>query len=169
MSVLSVEHTGLTLHKFQILSRLYNKMYPTLIYTQDRKIDIVYTANNSGYDIMTQKTAESKLPIIAQVFNGILIVVTMILGVVAFFSLLDIVIMVSLPLVVQSAEPTIQQNYMISTIRNFYLFIGGCFLLGFLIISMDYHTKRLSKRRTTRILVQTLVIELIIIGIDLII
>ena len=104
-----------------------------------------------------------------QVFNALFVIVTMILGVIAFLSLLDIVMMISASLIITSLDVTVQQKYTISTIRNLYLIFGGCFLLGFLIVSMDYHMRHLSETKTRRRLIITLVIELIIIGLNAII
>jgi len=111
----------------------------------------------------------SLLLVVRQFFNALFVIVTIILGVVAFFSLLNILLTISASLVIQSANVTVQQKYTISTVRNFYLLFGGCFLLGFLIVSIDYHMRRLSNPKTTRVLIGTFVIEVIIIGLSLII
>lgn len=114
----------------------------------------------------TKISSTSLLLVVRQFSNVLLVIVTMILGVIAFFSLLDIVLTISAAIVIQTANVSVQQKYTISTIRNFYLLFCGCFLLGFLIVSMDYHTRRLSNPKTTRILMGTFMIQVIILGIS---
>jgi len=114
-------------------------------------------------------STNSLLHVVRQLTNLLLIIVTMILGVVAFFSIMDMLMTIGASVVIQSADITTQQKYTISTIRNVWVLFGGCFLLGFLIVSIDYHTRRLNNPKTTRILMGTSAIEVIIIGLSLII
>lgn len=101
--------------------------------------------------------------------DGALLLITLFLGGISFFVIQDIVLVIATSLVVKSADITVQEIYTISTIRNGWMFCGGCFFLGFLIIGIDYHARKLGKMRTTRLLVITLIFELLIIGIGSII
>ncbi len=114
-------------------------------------------------------STNSLLIVLRQLTNVLLIILTMILGVLTFFAIMDIVMTIGVLIVVQSPEITTQQKYTISTIRNIWVFFGGCLLLGFLIVCIDYHTRRLNNTKTTRILIGTFIIEAIFIGISTII
>lgn len=108
------------------------------------------------------------IPFAQKLLNIFMLIITLILSVVSFFAMLDIVLFVATLLVIQSPDSnTIQQKYTISSIRNVWGFISGCLMLAFLVISVDYHTRRLGNYKTTRILLLTLVIEIIIISIRL--
>lgn len=113
--------------------------------------------------------ANSELPVWLQILNALLVLITLVLGVVTFFSIQDILLTVSAPLIINSADITVQQKYTLSTIRNFWALCGGAFLLAFLVVGLDYHLRRLGNPKTSRILWRTLVIEIIIIGFSLMI
>ena len=110
-------------------------------------------------DEMTKPTL-----ILASIVNSLLLITTLVLGVIAFFSILDILITITTYLVITDPlNTTVREIYVVATVRNFWIFFGGALLLGFLVGGIDYHTRRLGKNRTTRILFWTFAIESIFI------
>lgn len=103
-------------------------------------------------------------PLMFKIFNGILLIISLILGGITFFAILDLLITLVAPLVIGSTDSTVQEAYIFVSIRNFWMFFGGCFFLGFLVVGLDYHTRRLGNAKTRRILLVTLVIEILIIS-----
>lgn len=110
----------------------------------------------------------STFPFVLKIFNGLLLLITLILGVVVFFAILDMVFIISTAIVARTTtDATVQESYIVINIRNIWVFLGGILLLAFLIVGIDYHTKRLSNNKTSRILLWTLLIEFMVIGISL--
>ena len=101
--------------------------------------------------------------------NVLLLLITLILGVVTFFALMEIILTIAANVIVRTSEESFRQSYVLGTIRNFWLLCGGGLLLAFFIGAFEYHSKRLGNTRTRRILIGTLIIELVIIGFNFII
>lgn len=117
---------------------------------------------------MTQKI--SNMPtIMRQIMNLLLVLITLALSVVTFFVVQEIVLIIANHLILTSAHITVRQNNALATIRNFSAIISGLTLLSFLVFTVDYHTRRLEKPQTSKILLWTLLVEIIIIVIRLII
>lgn len=116
-----------------------------------------------------QYRSDADTTIIFKVINGLLLIITLILSIIAFFSIQDILLTIAASYVIDPTDITVQAKYTLSTVRNVWLMVGGCFLLAFFIIGIDYHPRRLGKRKTRKVLLITLAIELVIIGIRLII
>ena len=101
--------------------------------------------------------------------NVLLILVTSILSIVAFFALQDILTVITAFIVAHTSEPgvTTQDTYIVITMRNIWVFIGGILLLTLLIVNLDYHATRINRAKTTKILLWTLLIEVGSIGLSL--
>lgn len=116
-----------------------------------------------------QYRSDADTTIIFKVINGLLLIITLILSLIALFSIQDILLTIAASFIMDPTDITIQEKYTLSTVRNVWLMVGGCFLLAFLIMGIDYYPRRLGKRTTRKILLIILVVELIVIGIRLII
>jgi DMSO reductase anchor subunit len=104
-----------------------------------------------------------------KVVNGLLLLVSLILGMVTFLSVLNILAAIGSLIVVKTMDSTFQQTYTMVTIRNVWMLCGGGLLVMFIIGSAEYHSKRLDKPGTRRLLLRTLAVEAVIsiIGIGL--
>lgn len=108
---------------------------------------------------------------VRKMLNVLLIVLTSVLAVVTLFAIQDILIAITAFVVARTSEPgvTVQDRYIVVTVRNFWVFIGGLILLALLMVGIDYHTRRLGNPRTTKILLWTLFVEIIFIGLSVLI
>lgn len=110
----------------------------------------------------------TKLPIqipdyLHKPMNIVLIIVTSVLAIITFFAIQDILVTVTAFIVARtSSEPwvTVQDTYVVITVRNVWVFIGGILMLSLLIVGLDYHSRRLDQPRTSKLLFGTLLIEL---------
>jgi len=101
--------------------------------------------------------------------NGFLLVASMVLSVLTFIAIQDILLALVAPLVLNSEDATVQNKYTIVTIRNVWVLFGGTLLLAYLVTGIEYHAKRLDQERVRRILLYTLLVEIILIGLSVII
>ena len=102
------------------------------------------------------------LAIAWQGVNLVLLFLMVILVPLAFFALQEIVTMLAAFFILQVGENTVREGYVVVTIRNAWACTSGVLLLGFVIYSMEQHIKHLSSLRTSKILLATIVIELLI-------
>ena len=104
-----------------------------------------------------------------KVTNGLLLAASMVLSLLTFVAIQDILLALIAPLVPTPTDVTVQEKYVLVTVRNMWVLFGGCLLLAYLIIAIDYHAKRLGQERVRRILLYTLLVEIILIGLSVII
>lgn len=114
-------------------------------------------------------TEESSFSLLSKIIDGLLLLLTLILSVAVFFAIMNILLTITTILVIPKDSITVQQAYIVGAVRNFWVFFGGIFLLAFLIGHSDYHSRRLGEHKTSRILLWTFIIEIILIVIGLII
>lgn len=117
----------------------------------------------------TKNKADSDFPLAMKIINGVMLLVSMILAVATFFAILDLVFIISTSIVIRTGETTVQQSYIVTTARNIWVFCGGILLLGFLVGAFDYYSRRLGNEQTSRFLLWTFLVEIIIIAISLIV
>lgn len=107
--------------------------------------------------------------LVLKIYNGLFLLLTLILAVAAFFAIMNILLSISTVIVLQTSDVTVRQLYIIATVRNAWIFVGGALLLGFLVGAFDYHSRQLGDKKTGRILLWTFLIEIVIICAGLII
>lgn len=101
--------------------------------------------------------------------NVLLIIFTSIFAVIAFFAIQDILIAIAAFIVARtSSEPwvTVRDNYVVITVRNLWVFVGGILLLILFVVNLDYHARQIGNARSTKILLWTLLLELFFIGLS---
>lgn len=104
-----------------------------------------------------------------KVTNGLLLLASMILSLITFIAIQDILLALVAPLILTSEDATVQNKYTLVTIRNVWVLFGGTLLLGYLVTGIEYHAKRLDQERVRRILLYTLLVEIVLIGLSVII
>ncbi len=110
---------------------------------------------------MTGKTKDV-LPKYAIAFNGILLLITLILGFGTFISLTNSVGVIANIIATQSNPVPYQQSRIILNIRNFWMLLGGGIMVIFLAGNMEYHATRLGREKSRRNLMVILLIEVVI-------
>jgi hypothetical protein len=105
----------------------------------------------------------------SKILNGLLLIVTSLLGVVVFFAILEILLIVGQFIFMRTIDSTLQRSFAVVSVRNFWMLCGGGLLIAFVIGGIEFHIKRLGRARTRSILLRTLAIEIVIIAISLII
>ncbi|MCB9458588.1 MAG: hypothetical protein H6670_02980 [Anaerolineaceae bacterium] len=105
----------------------------------------------------------------AKVIDGLLLVLSLGLSLLAFIAIQEILLTIAAPFAVQSAENSVQSKYIVVTVRNFWVFIGGALMLAYWVGSIDYHLRRLGSAKTRRILTIALTVEIILIAIGAVI
>lgn len=109
-----------------------------------------------------------KAPLQVRLIDGVILVITLILGAVILLTLQDPLFNIGALWIVQNIEGAIHQAYNMSALYNVWLFIGGAITLAFLIGSIEYYPKQLGEVKTRRWLLRTCVIEVILILINLV-
>lgn len=104
-----------------------------------------------------------------KVTNGLLLLASMVLSVLTFIAIQDILLALVAPLVLTGEDATVQNKYALVTLRNIWVLIGGALLLAYLVTGIEYHAKRLDQARVRRILLYTLLVEVILIVVSFII
>ena len=93
----------------------------------------------------------------------------LLLVVVSLFAIQEMLLTLAAPLIASSAADSVRGNYALVTLRNLWLIFGGMLALGVIVYSLDRLFKHSDKRRTRLFFMRLLVIELVIIGVNLVI
>ncbi len=116
----------------------------------------------------TTVKGKPKAPLQVRLIDGVLLIITLILGAIVFLTVRDPLFNVGSQWIVQNIEGAIHQAYNMSALYNVWLFIGGAITLAFLIGSIEYYPKRLGEAKTRRWLLGTGVIGGILIALNLV-
>ena len=106
---------------------------------------------------------------IFKVTNGLLLLASMVLSLLTFIAIQDLLLALIGPLIPNPDDVTVQEKYILVTVRNVWVLFGGALLLAYLVTGIEYHLKRLDQQRVRRILLYTLLVEIILIGLSFII
>ncbi len=101
--------------------------------------------------------------------NAALLALSMALGLVALFSMLEIVLTISAHLIVATIDSATRGKYALVTVRNVWLLGGGAIWLGIIIYCLDYFFKHWRERRIQRRYLALLAIEVAIILLQMLI
>ena len=102
-----------------------------------------------------------------KILNGLYLLITMILGVVTFFALLQIILIIAENIAVRTIDTPLRQMYTVGTVRNFWFVCGGGLLLAFLVGGFDYFSRRLDNAKTRSLLLRAIASEGMIIALSL--
>jgi hypothetical protein len=120
----------------------------------------------------TSELLDTSASVLSKVLDILLLIITLVLGVLTFLSILEILLTVGAFIVARTVDPieeSIRQKYILITIRNIWYFLGGALFLGFVVGSVDYYPRHLGETKSHRFLLTTCLIEIIIIGLHLLI
>ena len=101
------------------------------------------------------------------VTNIVLALVVLVLGVVAFFASLELVLLVGAQVIISTNDSLVRGSYALGTLRNLWLIGGGLLTVGFVIGTLDYFFKHWRQPRARRSFLRMLAVELAIIGVAL--
>ena len=104
---------------------------------------------------------------IDRLLNLALVLPVMALALVAFFSLMEILLTLSAQVIVATSDSTVRSKYALVTVRNLWLIGGGAFLVGICIFLLDYGFKHWRTLRMRRLFLRVLAVELVIVGLQL--
>ncbi len=104
---------------------------------------------------------------IDRLLNLGLILPVMVLMLVAFFSLLEILLTLSAQVIVTTSDSAVRGKYALVTVRNLWLIGGGAFLVGGCIFLLDFGIKHWRTLRMRRLFLKVLAVELLIIAVQL--
>ncbi len=91
------------------------------------------------------------------------------LGMVAFFSLLELLLTAAAHIIVATNDSATRSRYALVTVRNLWLLIGGAGLVAFVIFCLDYSFKHWREARMTRLFTRILAVEVVIIGLQILV
>ena len=118
---------------------------------------------------MYKEEASTKPQAAKVAINALLLAAVIALGLVTFFSLLEILLTISAPAIVASMGSATRGTYTLVTIRNIWLLGGGAVWLGIVIYCLDYFFKHWRERRIQSRYLRFLAAELVIIGLQVLI
>ena len=114
------------------------------------------------------KGQAKRVGVINALINVVLLVAAAGLGIVAFFSMMEILLTVAAQVIVRGVESEVRGRYALVMVRNLWLIIGGAGLVGLEIYFMDYFFKHWRKLRTRRLFLRVVAIEVVIIGLQVV-
>lgn len=109
---------------------------------------------------------------VRKITNVVLIIVTSLLAIVTFFAIQDVLVAITAFIVAMNPTEdwvTVRDTYIVITVRNLWVFIGGILMLALLVVTTDYHSRRIGNPKTLKILLWTLGIEVFFIALSMII
>lgn len=118
---------------------------------------------------MQNKQAAAKPDVLTVITNLGLLFAALALGLVAFFSLMEILLFISAHVIVATNDSETRSRYALVTVRNFWLLGGGAVLVGLVIYWLDYFFKHWRERQIQRRYLQFVAAELVIIGLQMLI
>ena len=105
----------------------------------------------------------AKPHIVTVVLNALLLALVMALGLVALFSMLEIVLTIGAHVIVATMDSATRSKYALVTLRNVWLLGGGAIWLGIIIYCLDYFFKHWRERGIQRRFLKLLALEAAII------
>ena len=118
---------------------------------------------------MYKEEASTKPQAATVAINALLLAAVIALGLVTFFSLLEILLTISATVIFQAIDSQTRQYYAGVTVRNIWLLVGGAVWLGIVIYCLDYFFKHWRERRIQGRYLRFLAAELVIIGLQVLI
>jgi hypothetical protein len=98
--------------------------------------------------------------------NSGLLVAVIVLGLLSLFASLEIVLTVGAQVVIRTNDSAVRSKYALVTLRNIWLLVGGIIWLVIIIASIDRFMKHWRERRTSRVYLAILAIELVVIAVQ---
>lgn len=109
---------------------------------------------------MQNEAVQSKQPaIVDRLISIALLIAVVALGIVAFFSLMELLLTFAAQGIGRSAGSVTRSKYALVTVRNLWLLGGGAVLIGFVMYCIDYFFKHWPSARMRRLFLRLIVIE----------
>ena len=109
-----------------------------------------------------EKSKNAKL-LSVKLINLVLLTLAMALGVACYFALLELLLAIGARVLVETVESSVQRHYSLVSLRNLWMIGGGVLLVIFVIGLPGYLSKRMGERRSSKLLLITLLAQALIV------